>query len=117
MKADHDVYQNAVKLQAWWRGELTRNKIRKLLKNLTKRKYLIRELVDTEEKYIRDLSVVISDFKGNLIKRKIITPEQSQILFSNIDEIRRLNELFFATIFEQVEHYSHYKIIFADVQK
>lgn len=116
MKADDDVSQKALKLQAWWRGEFTRNKIRKLVKNLTKRRYLIRELVDTEERYIRDLSVVISDFKGNLLKRKIITPEQSQVLFSNIDEIRRLNELFFATIFSQVEHYSHYKIIFANVQ-
>lgn len=59
-------------IQAWWRGEMTRNKMRKIVKNLTKRKYIIRELVETEEKYIRDLSVVISDFKGNLVKKKII---------------------------------------------
>lgn len=116
MKADDDVSVKVVKLQAWWRGESTRNKMRKLVKNLTKRRYLIRELVDTEEKYIRDLSVVISDFKVNLLKRRIITADQAQILFSNIDEIRRLNELFFATIFSEVEHYSHYKIIFDNVQ-
>lgn len=72
-------------IQAWWRGEMVRNKIRKMVRTFTKRKYIIRELVETEEKYIRDLSLVISDFKGNLIKKKIITQEQSHILFSNID--------------------------------
>ena len=84
MKSE-EIDRKVAVIQAWWRGEMVRNKIRKMVRTFTKRKYIIRELVETEEKYIRDLSLVISDFKGNLIKKKIITQEQSHILFSNID--------------------------------
>lgn len=30
----------------------------------------------------------------------------------NIDQIRKLNELFFVTIFEEARDYWHYKVIF-----
>lgn len=116
MKTENELTA-VVTIQAWWRGEQTRAKIHKLAKKLLKRKYSIRELIETEEKYIRDLSMVISDFKGNLLNKKIITQEQAQQLFCNIDEIRQLNELFFANIFSQAEQYSHHKIIFAKVEK
>ena len=52
-----------------------------------------------------------------MLKQQLISPEQAVILFANIDQIRQLNELFFATIFNQVEHYSHYKIIFDELEK
>jgi hypothetical protein len=35
----------------------------------------------------------------------------------NIDQIRRLNELFFVTIFEEATGYWHYKVIFEKVEK
>ena len=73
--------------------------------------------METEERYIRDLSLVISDFKCKLLKQKIISGEQAGTLFSNVDQIRQLNELFFATIFNQAQHYSHYRVIFDKVEK
>lgn len=73
--------------------------------------------METEEKYIRDLSVVITDFKCRLVKQRIISGEQAGTLFANVDQIRQLNELFFATIFSQAQHYSHYKVIFDKVEK
>lgn len=53
----------------------------------------------------------------SLLSRKIISQEDADIIFSNIDQIRRLNELFFATIFNLAENYTHYKIIFDKVEK
>lgn len=38
-------------------------------------------------------------------------------IFSNLDAIRRLNEDYFATIYNHFENYSNYKVIFADVYK
>ncbi len=73
---------------------------------------IIRELLETEENYIRDLSIVVSDFQTPLLNKKIITREESQTIFMNIDQIRRLNELFFVTIFEEANKYWHYKVIF-----
>lgn len=35
----------------------------------------------------------------------------------NVDQIRRLNELFFATIFVEASDYWHYKVIFEKVEK
>jgi hypothetical protein len=114
---DEDRERHAVRLQAWWRGELARTRTRKLAKNLIKRRYIIRELVDTEERYIRDLGLMVSDFRGGLLKRKIVSKEEASVLFSNVDQIRQLNELFFAGIFEQVQHYGHYRVIFDRVEK
>ena len=106
-----------IRLQAWWRGELDRARGRKLAKHLTRRRLLIRELVESEERYIRDLGLVVSDFKGKLLKLKIISGEESGVLFSNIDQIRQLNELFFATIIGQAESLKHYSVVFEKVEK
>ena len=35
----------------------------------------------------------------------------------NIDQIKRLNELFFVTIFKEAQKYWHYKVIFLKVEK
>lgn len=56
--------------------------------------------------------MVVSDFQARLLKQQLINQEQAIILFANLDQIRQLNELFFATIFNQVEHYFHYKVMF-----
>ena len=115
MKKDKDPQESVLIIQSWWRGELSRICTRRLAKNLIKRKFLIREFVETEENYITDLSVMIADFKTPLLFRKILTKEQALRLFANVDQIRQLNELFFAAIFNQVQNYTHYKIIFANL--
>lgn len=61
--------------------------------------------------------MVISDYQTPLVNHKIISKEEAQVLFINIDQIRRLNELFFVTIFEEAKDYWHYKIIFEKVEK
>jgi hypothetical protein len=65
--------------------------MRTYVKDCFKRQHIIRELVETEEKYIRDLSVVISDFKTVLLSRRIISEAEGRVIFANIDQIRRLN--------------------------
>jgi hypothetical protein len=62
--------------------------MRTYVKDCFKRQHIIRELVETEEKY---LSVVISDFKTVLLSRRIISEAEGRVIFANIDQIRRLN--------------------------
>lgn len=69
----------------------TRERVKKTVKDLFTRKMIIKELLDTEENYIRDLSIVISDFQTPLLNKKIISREESQAIFMNVDQIRRLN--------------------------
>lgn len=81
----------SIKIQSFIRGVLTRERIKKKVKDLFTRKMIIKELLDTEENYIRDLSIVISDFQAPLLTKKIISKEESLAIFMNIDQIRRLN--------------------------
>lgn len=52
----------------------------------------------TEEKYIHDLSIIISDFQMYLFNNKIINSQQVYMLFANVDAIRQLNEQFFVVV-------------------
>ncbi len=71
--------------------------------------------MDTEEGYIRDLGFIVSDFKMRMKSRGILTPDECEKLFSNVDEIRKLHDIFFSTIYNHFVSYHPYLIIFADV--
>lgn len=47
--------------------------------------------------------------------RGILTLEQCQKLFANVDQIRKLHDIFFSTIYNHFASYHPYLIIFADV--
>ena len=55
------------------RGAITRTRVKKMVTDFFKRRMIIKELLDTEESYIRDLSIIISDYQTPLISRKLIT--------------------------------------------
>lgn len=62
-----------------------------MFKKLITRKYVIEQLIDSQENYISDLGLIVSDFKMKLKSSGILSQECIIILFSNIDEIRRLH--------------------------
>lgn len=107
----------AVRIQRVVRGVQARGRVRRLVGDLFKRRMIIRELLETEENYIRDLGVVVSDFQVPLLSQGIISREEAERVFMNVDQIRRLNELFFVTIFEGAREYWHYKVIFLRVER
>ena len=118
MQADDSEHTKAaVKIQALIKGVLTRERVKRMAKDFYRRKMIVKELLDTEENYIRDLSIIISDFQTPLVNKKIISREQADTIFMNINQIRQLNELFFATIFEAASQYWHFKVIFDKIEK
>ena len=52
-----------------------------------------------------------------LLRSKMVSEESIQILFSNVDEIRKLHEDFFSTLYNHFQAYHPYKVIFADILK
>ena len=90
-------------------------KLKEEFKKIHKRKKILKELIDTEEGYIRDLGFIVSDFKMRMISRGILTKEESNGLFANVDEIRKLHDIFFSTLYNHFANYHPYLIIFADV--
>lgn len=71
--------------------------------------------METEESYIRDLGFIVSDFKMRMQSRAILTAEEGRKLFSNVDEIRQLHDIFFSTLYNHFSKYHPYLIIFSDV--
>lgn len=63
----------ATKIQAWFRGRVSFAHTKKLLASLFKRKKIVEELVLTEENYIRDLGMIVSEFKMTMISKKVIS--------------------------------------------
>ena len=52
-----------------------------------------------------------------LISSKILDKTESDALFANVDEIRKLHEDFFTTLYNHFLQYKPYRIIFADILK
>ena len=107
--------QAAARIQGLARVMVAKRQVRQLRKRLMRREKCIQELLDTEEGYIRDLGVVSTDFRATLLRRRIITHEQAGVIFGNIDQVRQLNEMFFAVVFNSARPYSHYKMIFDQI--
>ena len=52
----------------------------------------IEELVQTEKDYIRSLVVIIEQLQKPLLARNLVTPKESEQIFSNVETILRLHE-------------------------
>lgn len=62
------------------------------------RKNVITELVVTEEKYVSDLTQIINNIKKPLASTNILDHKEIEEIFSNIDEVRNLNESFLSDL-------------------
>ncbi|XP_044751987.1 uncharacterized protein LOC123311920 [Coccinella septempunctata] len=60
---------------------------RKCLKKRSERKEIIMEIVETEEKYSKDLQIILEEFYQPMLVAGLLTPEQLSTIFLNVEEL------------------------------
>jgi hypothetical protein len=65
---------------------------RSLEEQLSRRKYVFDELIETEEHYVNDLKILVRKFMEPLIAQQIITAQDVTLVFSNIQILVGVNE-------------------------
>nr|CAH7718946.1 unnamed protein product [Callosobruchus chinensis] len=60
---------------------------RKCSKKRSERKEIITEIVETEEKYSRDLQIILEEFYQPMLVAGLLTPEQLSAIFLNAEEL------------------------------
>ncbi|CAH1983187.1 unnamed protein product [Acanthoscelides obtectus] len=60
---------------------------RKCGKKRSERKEIITEIVETEEKYGRDLQIILEEFYQPMLVAGLLTPEQLSAIFLNVEEL------------------------------
>ncbi|VEN60330.1 unnamed protein product [Callosobruchus maculatus] len=60
---------------------------RKCGKKRSERKEIITEIVETEEKYSRDLQIILEEFYQPMLVAGLLTPEQLSAIFLNVEEL------------------------------
>lgn len=107
----------ATKIQAVWRGRRSRQRTRRIRKLLIYRKHIIKELIDTEAMYIYDLSLIISDFKYPMRSLRLVSSQDLAVIFTNVEELKKLNEEFYCELVNRFDRYHHYMVMFDVVIK
>ncbi|XP_051168541.1 uncharacterized protein LOC127286156 isoform X2 [Leptopilina boulardi] len=64
---------------------------RKCLKKRAERKEIITEIVETEQKYGRDLQIILEEFHRPMLSAGLLTPEQLSAIFLNVEELLEHN--------------------------
>ncbi|KAI4469964.1 rho guanine nucleotide exchange factor at 64c isoform a [Holotrichia oblita] len=60
---------------------------RKCVKKRTERKEIITEIVETEEKYSRDLQIILEEFYQPMLVAGLLTSDQLSAIFLNVEEL------------------------------
>ncbi|KAF5288197.1 hypothetical protein FQA39_LY03965 [Lamprigera yunnana] len=60
---------------------------RKCIKKRSERKEIITEIVETEEKYSRDLQIILEEFYQPMLVAGLLTPDQLSAIFLNVEEL------------------------------
>lgn len=60
---------------------------RKCAKKRSERKEIITEIVETEEKYSRDLQIILEEFYQPMLVAGLLTPDQLSAIFLNVEEL------------------------------
>lgn len=60
---------------------------RKCLKKRSERKEIISEIVETEEKYSKDLQIILEEFYQPMLVAGLLTPDQLSAIFLNVEEL------------------------------
>ena len=80
--------------------------LRLRLKKLKHRKYVIEELVTTEEQYCKSLSIILSEVKVPALEKKLISKEESNQIFSVLDEIQNFHKFFSEKLRKSFENFN-----------
>ena len=87
-----ETIKNFAYLQNW--GLTYIKMLRLRMKKLKHRKYVIQELIQTEEQYCKSLSIILKEVKIPTLENKILTKEESNQIFSVLDEIQNFHSFF-----------------------
>ncbi|KAF5301751.1 hypothetical protein FQR65_LT08733 [Abscondita terminalis] len=60
---------------------------RKCMRKRSERKEIITEIVETEEKYSRDLQIILEEFYQPMLVAGLLTPDQLSAIFLNVEEL------------------------------
>lgn len=60
---------------------------RKCVKKRSERKEIITEIVETEEKYSRDLQIILEEFYQPMLVAGLLTPDQLSAIFLNVEDL------------------------------
>lgn len=66
---------------------------RKCAKKRAERKEIITEIVETEEKYGRDLQIILEEFYNPMLVAGLLTQEQLSAIFLNVEELIENNQV------------------------
>lgn len=58
---------------------------------LDKRERVVLEMLQTEKDYVRDLQLIVDLYKKPLVKRGLVSKEDINILFSNLEQLQEVN--------------------------
>ncbi|CAG9824955.1 unnamed protein product [Phaedon cochleariae] len=67
--------------------EIEASLCRKCSKKRSERKEIITEIVETEEKYSRDLQIILEEFYQPMLVAGLLTPDQLSAIFLNVEEL------------------------------
>ncbi|XP_011301018.1 uncharacterized protein RhoGEF64C [Fopius arisanus] len=76
---------------------------RKCSKKRAERKEIITEIVETEQKYGRDLRIILEEFHRPMLRAGLLTPEQLSAIFLNVEELLEHNLVLAEKLKEAVE--------------
>ncbi|XP_063978090.1 uncharacterized protein LOC135162983 isoform X2 [Diachasmimorpha longicaudata] len=76
---------------------------RKCSKKRAERKEIITEIVETEQKYGRDLRIILEEFHRPMLRAGLLTPEQLSAIFLNVEELLEHNLVLAEKLREAVE--------------
>ncbi|CAB0032822.1 unnamed protein product, partial [Trichogramma brassicae] len=66
---------------------------RKCAKKRIERKEIVTEIVETEQKYGRDLHIILEEFHRPMLRAGLLTPEQLSAIFLNVEELLEHNHV------------------------
>lgn len=76
---------------------------RKCAKKRAERKEIITEIVETEQKYGRDLQIILEEFHRPMLRAGLLTQEQLSAIFLNVEELLEHNQILAEKLKEAVE--------------
>lgn len=76
---------------------------RKCSKKRAERKEIITEIVETEQKYGRDLQIILEEFHRPMLRAGLLTSEQLSAIFLNVEELLEHNLVLAEKLKDSVE--------------
>lgn len=79
-------------MQEWAKTYIKLLRVR--IKKLKHRKYVIQELITTEEQYCKSLSIILNEVKLPALEKNFLKKEEANQIFSDLDEIQNFHKFF-----------------------